>query len=165
MTDPQPKRSRGNPEKRQGRDAGLSIDLHAARLELATRARALGFGELGVASVAIPEDEQHLLRWLEAGFHGEMSYMQRHGVMRSRPDEFVPGTVRVISVRMDYWPQDPRDALEVLDDGALAYVSRYALGRDYHKIMRRQSRRNQGHGPASPARVWPRVGQSIADQS
>ena len=115
----------------------LSIDLHAARLELATRARALGFGELGVASVAIPEDEQHLLRWLEAGFHGEMSYMQRHGVMRSRPDQLVPGTVRVISVRMDYWPQDSRDAVEVLGRGALAYVSRYALGRDYHKIMRR----------------------------
>ena len=81
-----------------------SIDLHAAKLELAARARALGFGKLGVASIEIPEDEQHLLRWLDAGFHGEMDYMRRHGVLRSRPGELVPGTVRVVSVRMDYWP-------------------------------------------------------------
>jgi epoxyqueuosine reductase len=115
----------------------LSIDLHAAKLELAARAQALGFGKLGVASVEIPEDEQHLLRWLAAGFHGEMHYMQRHGSMRSRPQELAPGTVRVVSVRMDYWPQPARDAGEVLGDGSLGYVSRYALGRDYHKIMRR----------------------------
>jgi epoxyqueuosine reductase len=114
-----------------------SIDLHAAKLELAARARALGFGQLGVASVAIPEDEQHLLRWLEAGFHGEMDYMRRHGVLRSRPADLAPGTVRVISVRMDYWPGNARDADEVLADASLAYVSRYALGRDYHKILRR----------------------------
>ena len=113
------------------------IDLHVAKLELAASARALGFGELGVASVDIPEDEQHLLRWLEAGFHGEMDYMRRHGVLRSRPTDLVPGTVRVVSVRMDYWPEAARDADEVLADRSLAYVSRYALGRDYHKIMRR----------------------------
>jgi epoxyqueuosine reductase len=115
----------------------LSIDLHAARVELATRARALGFGQLGVASVEIPADEQHLLRWLAAGFHGEMDYMQRHGVLRSRPADLVPGTVRVISVRMDYWPEAAQDAAEVMADGSLGYVSRYALGRDYHKILRR----------------------------
>jgi epoxyqueuosine reductase len=114
-----------------------SIDLHAAKLELAARALALGFGKLGIASVEIPADEQHLLRWLKAGFHGEMHYMERHGSMRSRPQELAPGTVRVISVRMDYWPDAARDAETVLDDGTLAYVSRYALGRDYHKIMRR----------------------------
>jgi epoxyqueuosine reductase len=113
------------------------IDPHAAKLELAASARALGFSQLGVASVDIPEDEQHLLRWLEAGFHGEMDYMRRHGVLRSRPADLVPGTIRVVSVRMDYWPESARDAKEVLEDGSLAYVSRYALGRDYHKIMRR----------------------------
>jgi epoxyqueuosine reductase len=113
------------------------IDLHAAKLELAASARALGFSYLGVASIDIPDDEQHLLRWLEAGFHGEMDYMRRHGVLRSRPADLVPGTVRVVSVRMDYWPEAARDANEVLEDGSLAYVSRYALGRDYHKIMRR----------------------------
>ncbi len=115
----------------------LTIDLKAAKLELAVRARALGFGELGVSNVAIPEDEQHLLRWLEAGFEGEMDYMRRHGVLRSRPAQLVPGAVRAISVRMDYWPELARDAGEVLNDAALGYVSRYALGRDYHKVMRR----------------------------
>jgi epoxyqueuosine reductase len=137
MTDPQPKRSGGNPEKRQGGDAGRPIDLHAAKLELLSQARALGFGQLGVASVDIQEDERHLLRWLEAGFHGEMGYMERHGVLRSRPADLVPGTVRVISVRMDYWPGTARDAEEVLRDSTLGYVSRYALGRDYHKVLRR----------------------------
>ena len=115
----------------------LSIDLHAARLELATLARAVGFGQVGIASVDIPADEQHLLLWLDAGFHGEMDYMRRHGVLRSRPADLVPGTVRVISVRMDYWPAAAREPQEVLADGGLAYVSRYALGRDYHKIMRK----------------------------
>jgi epoxyqueuosine reductase len=115
----------------------LSIDLHAARLELASLARAVGFGQVGIASVDIPADEQHLLRWLDAGFHGEMDYMHRHGVLRSRPADLVPGTIRVISARMDYWPESARDAEEVLGDGSLAYVSRYALGRDYHKIMRK----------------------------
>jgi epoxyqueuosine reductase len=115
----------------------LPIDLHAAKLELAERSRALGFSKLGIASIEIPDDEQHLLRWLEAGFHGEMGYMQRHGTLRSRPADLVPGTVRVISVRMDYWPSDARDAGEVLHDPTLGYLSRYALGRDYHKVMRR----------------------------
>jgi epoxyqueuosine reductase len=113
------------------------VDLLALRRELGERARALGFAALGVASIDIPEDERHLLRWLSHGFHGEMHYMQRHGVMRSRPQQLHPGTVRVVSARMDYWPAEARDARSVLADGRLAYVSRYALGRDYHKTLRR----------------------------
>ena len=113
------------------------IDLNTAKLELATLARAAGFSQLGIASVEIAADEQHLLRWLDAGFHGEMEYMRRHGVLRSRPADLVPGTVRVISARMDYWPESPHDPWEVLSEGTLGYVSRYALGRDYHKIMRK----------------------------
>ena len=113
------------------------MDLDALKRELRARALQLGCGELGVASIDIPEDERHLLRWLEAGFHGDMEYMQRHGTLRSRPQELVPGTVRVISVRMDYWPEDAAAAGETLADPLLGYVSRYALGRDYHKIMRR----------------------------
>ena len=113
------------------------IDLHETRRELAARAAALGFAAIGVASVEIPEDERHLLKWLAAGFHGEMGYMERHGVMRSRPQQLAPGTVRVVSARMDYWPEHARDAEEVLSDGTLGYLSRYALGRDYHKILRR----------------------------
>ena len=113
------------------------VDLHALRGELSERARALGFDALGVASIDIPEDERHLLKWLKDGCHGEMHYMQRHGVMRSRPQQLLPGTVRVVSARMDYWPAAARDARAVLDDPRLAYVSRYALGRDYHKTLRR----------------------------
>jgi epoxyqueuosine reductase len=113
------------------------LDLHAAKRSLVEGARALGFGQLGITSVDIPEDERHLLRWLESGFHGEMGYMQRHGHLRSRPQELAPGTVRVLSVRMDYWPEEAAKADSVLAEPSLGYVSRYALGRDYHKIMRR----------------------------
>jgi epoxyqueuosine reductase len=112
------------------------IDLHALKRELTARAAALGFAGVGVASVEIPEDERHLLRWLESGFHGEMHYMQRHGLMRSRPQQLAPGTVRVVSARMDYWPAAAQQSGSVLADGTLGYVSRYALGRDYHKVLR-----------------------------
>ena len=106
------------------------------KAQLAARARALGFSRLGVAGVELPEDEQHLLRWLEAGMHGRMHYMQRHGTLRSRPAELLPGALRVISVRLDYWPAEAHSAEAVLADPLAGYVSRYALGRDYHKVMR-----------------------------
>lgn len=112
------------------------MDLDAVKRGLRARALQLGFGELGVTAVEIPEEERHLLRWLEAGFHGDMHYMQRHGTKRSRPQELVPGTLRVISVRMDYWPGEAAAADDTLADGELGYISRYALGRDYHKVMR-----------------------------
>jgi epoxyqueuosine reductase len=113
------------------------LDLYAIKAALIEGARALGFSTLGVTRIEIGEDAQHLLRWLAAGHHGEMEYMQRHGTMRSRPQELAPGTVRVLSVRMDYWPAECADADAVLADSTLGYVSRYALGRDYHKVMRR----------------------------
>jgi epoxyqueuosine reductase len=112
------------------------LDPAAAKRQLAARARELGFDRLGVAAIDIAQDEQHLLRWLDAGFHGEMDYMRRHGTMRSRPRELSPGTVRVVSARMDYWPAAARDAATVLGDPESGYISRYALGRDYHKVMR-----------------------------
>lgn len=99
-------------------------------------AMARGFDALGVSDVAIPADEAHLHHWLEAGRHGEMEYMARHGTRRSRPQELVPGTVRVLSARMNYWPGDAHDASQALADPALGYISRYALGRDYHKVLR-----------------------------
>ena len=114
-----------------------AIDPGAVRRELGEQARILGFNALGVAALDIPEDERHLLRWLADGFHGEMRYMQSHGLKRSRPRELVPGSVRVISARMDYWPGEAREAAAVLADRSRAYVSRYALGRDYHKVLRR----------------------------
>jgi len=100
--------------------------------------RALGFQQIGVAGVTIAPDEARLMRWLELDRHGEMGYMERHGARRAHPDELVPGTIRVISARMDYLPPQARSAEEVLDDSTLGYVSRYALGRDYHKVLRRR---------------------------
>jgi len=112
------------------------IDLNAAKRDLIAQALALGFDAVGIASIDIPEDERHLLAWLEHGWHGEMDYMRRHARLRSRPQELLPGTVRVVSVRLDYWPGEARAAQEVLADHTLGYVSRYALGRDYHKVLR-----------------------------
>jgi epoxyqueuosine reductase len=114
-----------------------AIDLAATKHELASLARTLGFDALGVAVLELESDERHLQDWLAAGYHGEMHYMQRHGSKRSRPHELAPGTVSCISVRMNYWPEDAAAAERVLDDPTLGYVSRYALGRDYHKLMRR----------------------------
>jgi epoxyqueuosine reductase len=109
----------------------------ALRAAIEREARAQGFDALGVSGIELAEDEQHLLRWLERGWHGQMHYMQRHGVRRSRPAQLQPGTLRVISVRMNYRPPDSASPAAVLADDQLAYVSRYALGRDYHRLMRR----------------------------
>jgi epoxyqueuosine reductase len=96
----------------------------------------LGFGRVGVAGIDLAADEAYFLDWLRAGFNGEMRYMSRHGKKRTRPSELLPGTVSCISARLDYWPADSADAAATLADGNLGYVSRYALGRDYHKLMR-----------------------------
>jgi len=104
-------------------------------------AHELGFRAAGVADVDLDEDEARLLEWLGAGWHGDMSWMARHGVRRSRPAALVPGTLRVVCVAMDYYPAAATPAEEVLADPTLAYVSRYALGRDYHKVVRRRLQR------------------------
>jgi epoxyqueuosine reductase len=113
-----------------------TADAAALRQELESEARALGFSALGVAGLELGEDERRLGQWLAAGRHGEMHYMAQHGTKRSRPAELIPWTLRVITLRMDYWPAAARPAEAVLADAAAAYVSRYALGRDYHKVMR-----------------------------
>ncbi len=112
-------------------------DLKLLRARLDDYARELGFAGVGVADIVLDKDEQALQQWLAAGMHGEMDYMSRHGAKRSRPAELLAGTVRVISVRMDYWPGEAQPANDVLANKELAYVSRYALGRDYHKTLRR----------------------------
>jgi len=101
-------------------------------------AAALGFGKIGISGVDLRDDEAKLERWLALGRHGELDYMARHGTKRSRPAELVPGTARVISARLDYWPGEAADAVGTLRDPTRAYVSRYALGRDYHKVMRQR---------------------------
>jgi epoxyqueuosine reductase len=110
------------------------------RTQIEAAARALGFDAIGVADIELTEDERHLEKWLGLGWHGAMSYMAKHGHRRSRPAQLLPGTVRVISARMNYWPGEARPAQAVLDDDEAGYVSRYALGRDYHKVMRRALR-------------------------
>jgi epoxyqueuosine reductase len=111
-------------------------DLTTLKDELAGLAVARGFDALGVSDVALGVDAAHLERWLAQGRHGEMGYMSKHGTRRTRPEELVPGTVRVLSARMKYWPAEARNAGEALADAQAGYVSRYALGRDYHKLMR-----------------------------
>jgi epoxyqueuosine reductase len=98
----------------------------------------LGFQQLGVSGTDLADAESRLNEWLADNCHGEMDYMHKHGDKRSRPAELVPGTLRVISVRMDYLPQSQQQASALLDHDSKAYISRYALGRDYHKVMRRR---------------------------
>ncbi|MBI5889804.1 MAG: tRNA epoxyqueuosine(34) reductase QueG [Nitrosomonadales bacterium] len=97
---------------------------------------ALGFQAVGIGDTHLEAAETHLLQWLAEGHHGAMDYMAKHGAKRARPDELVPGTLRVISVRMNYDPEQALDSRAVLADGSRAFVSRYALGRDYHKVLR-----------------------------
>ncbi len=96
----------------------------------------LGFQAVGVAGTDLGQAEAHLLEWLAQGCHGEMDYMANHGVKRSRPQELVPGTLRIVTARMAYYPPQARDSMAVLEEGSKAFISRYALGRDYHKLVR-----------------------------
>ncbi|HKJ75879.1 MAG TPA: tRNA epoxyqueuosine(34) reductase QueG [Gammaproteobacteria bacterium] len=106
-----------------------------------TWAQELGFQATGIAGTDLGPEEERLHAWLAAGRHGDMGYMAEHGTKRSRPAKLVPGTRSVISVRMDYLPEPAERAWAVLGDGETAYISRYALGRDYHKPMRKRLQR------------------------
>ena len=119
-----------------GEPLNLSLDRASLLANLKRWGSELGFARMGVANIDLAQDEAHFLDWLRSGFGGEMRYMVRHGSKRSRPAELLPGTVSCISARMDYWPAEAADAQATLADGSLAYVSRYALGRDYHKLLR-----------------------------
>lgn len=100
--------------------------------------KALGFNAVGISNIDLSVAEQRLLDWLAQGYHGDMAWMAHHGSKRSRPAELVPGTLSVISVRMDYFPPDSVDAEMLLNHPERAYISRYALGRDYHKVLRQR---------------------------
>ena len=110
-------------------------DPAALALRFKALARGHGFQRCGISGIDLPEDEARLCDWLERGLHGTMDWMDRHGDKRARPAELVPGTLRVLSVGLDYG-QDADAAWDNLRDGERAYVARYALGRDYHKLMR-----------------------------
>jgi epoxyqueuosine reductase len=103
--------------------------------------KAAGFQAVGISGIDLPDAEARLEAWLAQGYHGTMDYMAKHGAKRARPGELVPGTQRVISLRMDYAPPDAADSWKILHDGERAFISRYALGRDYHKVLRRRLER------------------------
>ena len=124
----------GRPPAEPGQ--GAAPDLGALTARIREWGSELGFQQVGIAGCEIGEAETRLMEWLARGWHGDMDYMAAHGTRRSRPRELVPGTLRVISVRMNYFPQEARDSWEVINDGSSAYVARYAVGRDYHKVLR-----------------------------
>ncbi|MBI1173673.1 MAG: tRNA epoxyqueuosine(34) reductase QueG [Sideroxydans sp.] len=112
------------------------IDYTALAARIREWGRTLGFQAVGISGTDLGNAEAQLLEWLAHGYHGAMDYMAKHGVKRARPGDLLPGTMRVISLRMDYFPPAAADAWQVLEDGERAYISRYALGRDYHKVLR-----------------------------
>lgn len=114
-----------------------TLDYPELALQIKAWARDLGFTEARITHPDLPiEAENQLMAWLEQGRHGEMHYMQRHGALRLRPRELVPGSLSVISLRMNYWPPGAHDAHALLQQPQQAYLARYALGRDYHKVLR-----------------------------
>lgn len=113
----------------------------ALALAIKSWGRDLGFQQVGIADTDLSAAEAHLFDWLAEDLHGEMGYMARHGTRRSRPAELLPGTRTVISVRMDYLPESREYIAQALADPAVAFVSRYALGRDYHKTLRHRLQR------------------------
>ena len=99
--------------------------------------QALGFQQIGITDTDLTQYEQRFADWLAQGLHGSMDYMSKHGRKRSRPAELIPNTIRIISARMDYLPPDT-SIIEVLQNRKKGYLSRYALGRDYHRLMRKR---------------------------
>jgi epoxyqueuosine reductase len=118
--------------------AAKRVDYARLARDIREWGRALGFAEIGFADTDLSTEETRLLAWLGQGRHGQMHYMARHGARRARPAELVPGTIRVITARLDYLPPRARPAAALLADPCRAYLSRYALGRDYHKVLRRK---------------------------
>lgn len=115
--------------------------LNQLAIAIRSWGRQLGFQQVGFSDIDLAQHETYLQQWLQQHYHGEMDYMARHGTRRSRPQELVPGTLRIISVRMDYLAADIADTETVLHDSQRGVISRYALGRDYHKLIRKRLQR------------------------
>jgi epoxyqueuosine reductase len=116
----------------------ISRDYVALAKRIRSLGLELGFAAIGVSDVDLSSAAPQLKAWLDQGRHGAMDYMAKHGDKRSQPASLLPGTASVISVRMNYLAAEAHDSEAVLADGARAFISRYALGRDYHKLMRRR---------------------------
>ncbi len=115
-----------------------TAELHAVAAEIKRIGMALGFQQIGITDIDLSTAQGHLERWLAAGRHGEMRYMAKHGNGRAQPSTLLPDAMRIISARMDYLPEPARALEATLRDRTRAYVARYALGRDYHKLMRQR---------------------------
>ncbi|KLN97917.1 tRNA epoxyqueuosine(34) reductase QueG [Moellerella wisconsensis] len=113
------------------------LDLNLLAQQIKQWGTDVGFQQIGICDTDLTAEEPKLQQWLDKQYQGEMDWMARHGMMRARPHELLPGTLRVISVRMNYLPAKASFA-STLSNPNLAYVSRYALGRDYHKLLRQR---------------------------
>jgi epoxyqueuosine reductase len=113
-----------------------SVQLLALSERIKTWGKSLGFSHIGITDTNLQNAETLHQQWIEKGYHGEMDYMAKHGTKRTRPAELVPNTVRVITARLNYLPPKAKDSWNVINDESQAFISRYALGRDYHKVMR-----------------------------
>ena len=111
-------------------------DMSVLAANIKTWGKEIGFDYIGITDIELSTHEAYLDEWLDNGMHGEMDYMHKHGSKRSHPEQLVKGTQRVISVRLDYAPEGINKAEDVLNKMDTGYISRYALGRDYHKVMR-----------------------------
>jgi epoxyqueuosine reductase len=134
-----------------GMHAEASLDGAVLADHIKSWGRELGFDAVGISGIDLGAAETGLMNWLAAAYHGEMDYMSRHGAKRARPSELLPGTLSVICARLAYFPERD-EAAQNLADGERAYVSRYALGRDYHKVLRARLQRlaqriADAHGP------------------
>lgn len=125
----------------------LSLDVISLKQSIKTWGKQLGFQDIRIADANgdMSSAEKGLFAWLDKGFHGDMDYMAKHGTKRSRPNELVPGVLRVISVRMDYTPPAAKESWSIIKDGNKAFISRYAVGRDYHKVLRARLQKLADH--------------------
>lgn len=113
-------------------------DYSQLALKIKSWGKELGFQQIAIADTTLEQAEKHLKNWLDSDYHGEMHYMERHGLKRSRPADLVPNTLRIITARMDYMPEHLDTCEQTLNQPEKAYISRYALGRDYHKVLRKK---------------------------
>jgi len=113
------------------------LDLQQLAQDIKQWGQSLGFQQVGICDTDLSIEEPKLQQWLDKQYHGEMAWMERHGMLRARPHELLPGTLRVITVRMNYLPAKAAFA-STLKNPTMGYVSRYALGRDYHKLLRQR---------------------------
>jgi len=115
-----------------------SKQIHHLSQQIKTWGIELGFQQVGITDTDLSHIEDWYQQWIKEEKYGDMDYMHKHGSKRLKPGELIDGTIRVISVRMDHLPHNPNTAIDKLDDGETAYISRYALGRDYHKVLRKR---------------------------